>query len=119
MKSFLALAVVAMISTSAVAFTDFSENKVAQIQQHIKKNKHVELRNLYNPLHTQRGQGGNQQGGDGATNGNVRNIGGINIDVTKRPVISLGIAVGSQSNPDIKGSCFYANVATLAFYDQY
>lgn len=71
------------------------------------------LKNLHNPLRQQRG--GNPNGGDGATEpGNVRNIGGVLIDVTQPGAFALGVAVGSQSNPDIKSKCYYSTVATLA-----
>lgn len=120
MKSFLAVAVMALLSTSALALSDFSTKKVFEAQNMIKKyGSHTQLKNLHNPMRQQR-NGPPQQGGDGATgSGNVKNIGGVLIDVTSPGALPLGVAVGSQSNPDIKGKCYYATVSTIALSNEW
>lgn len=123
MKSFLAVAVMALLSTSTLALSDFSAKKVFEAQTMIRNHgSSTMLKNLHNPIRQQRNNnpGQNGQGGDGATgNGNVKNIGGVLIDVSSPGAAPLGVAVGSQSNPDIKGKCYYATVAAIALTNEW
>ena len=120
MKSFLTIAVLAM-ATAVLAVSDFSKGKMNEIHLRNARYGRPDMSKLSRPKIGRRGKHilGDNPGDNPAGGPNYVKIGGYQFDVSNPKVTLIGLALGTQEDTSVTGSCFVMTVELIAFLEEF